>query len=253
MKSVLLNTIMFLIISVVTVECNKEEDVITDEKDFCSCLTMEDISKTIPIVNKFLAELPDTISKEKTIDTLVTWMNSFSCNVNAKIIYRPDMQWGYDVKSGVSVAVDDNGKTRNLELDFAIIDNAVSYSQIAGYVYYKQDLIIVKTQYSNIDPVFEFINSLDLDVNVIENGTYLSSLPADPDTLAYVIEKIEAKPYTNKIWVTGHLNWYNANMVIFVYLYGMKNKDYQIDWKATMDKYKLENVDIYFLISPDYG
>lgn len=242
MKSVLHNIIILLMIAVGTIACDKEtEKEIIDDKDFSSYLTMEDISKTIPIVNEFLENLPDTISKEKTFEELVTWMNSFSRQVNAKIIYSTDFYWGNKVMSGVSVPVDDNGITRELELDFAIIDNAISYSQIAGYVYNKQDIIYVKTQYTNIDSVFKFINSLDLVVNVIENGTYLSSLPAKSDTLAFIIEKLKAKPYTNKTWVTGHLNWYNANMVIFIHLYNMKIKDYQIDWKATMGKYKLEN------------
>lgn len=242
MKSVLRNIIILLMIAVGTIACDKESDKeLNDDKDFCSCLNMEDISKTIPIVNEFLANLPDNIREKQTFDTLVTWMNSFSCDVNAKIIYGTDMLSVNKVISGVSVPVDDNGITRELELDFAIIDNAISYSQIAGYVYNKQDIIYVKTQYTNIDSVFKFINSLDLVVSVIENGTYLSSLPAKSDTLAFVIEKLKAKPYSNKSWVTGHLNWYNANMVIFIYLYNMKNKDYQIDWKATMGKYKLEN------------
>lgn len=242
MKSVLHNIIILLMIAVGTIACDKETDKeINDDKDFCSCLNMEDISKTIPIVNEFLANLPDNISKEKTFEELVTWMNSFSCDVNAKIIYGTDMEWGKEVMIGVSIPVDDNGIMRDLNLDFAIIDNAISYSQIAGYVYNKQDIIYVKTQYTNIDSVFEFINSLDLDVYVIQYGTYLSSKPANSDTLAYVIDQLKAKPYTNNNWVTGQLKWYNANMVIFIRLYDMKNKNYQLDWKATMGKYKLEN------------
>jgi len=41
--------------------------------------------------------------------------------------------------------------------------------------------------------------------------------------------------------VSGHLNWYNANIAISVRLYDMKNTNYQADRKETMNEYKLEN------------
>jgi hypothetical protein len=202
---------------------------------------MEDINKTIPIVNEFLAELPNDISKEQTFESLVTWLNSFPCNVDAKILYGIDMIWGEEQMYGVSISVTDNGIDREIELDFAVIDNALTYSQIAGYAYDRQDAIHVKTKYTNINDVFDFINSLELDVKQIESGTYLSSMEANTDTLQYIIDNLKAKPYTTDTWVTGHLHWYNANIVIFLNLYDMKNTNYQTDWIETMSKYKLEN------------
>ena len=242
MKSVFKNSIMVLIIAIGVFACDKEPDKkINNDKGFCSYLNMKDINKTIPIINEFLAELPDNISKEQTFQSLKTWLNSFSCNVDAKILYGEDLILGKEKMYGVSISIKDSEIMRELELDFEKIDNAISYTQIAGYVYSKQDAIYVKTKYTEIDKVFELINSLDLDVKEIQGGTYLSSMAADTDTLQFIINNLKAKPYTTKTWVTGQLNWYNANIVIFLNLYGMNNKKYQVDWKATMDKYKLEN------------
>ena len=238
------NEVNVIFINGEQVYCYKENEGNQDDLDFCSCLSIENINKTIPIINKFLARLPDGISKEKTFESLETWLNSFPCNIDAKILIGEDMIWGREQMHGVAIPVKDGNKIRELELDFAVIEHngnlMLTYSQIAGYVYYKQDAVFVKTQYTEIDKVFEFINSLDLDVQEIQGGIYLSSMPANTETLQYVINNLKAKPYTTDTWVSGHLNWYNANFVIFVRLYDMKNANYQADWKKTMSEYKLK-------------
>ena len=229
-----------------------DEDV-SDDVEFCLWIdNLETINKTIPIVNEFLASLPDEIRlnggwahREQIFESLEIWLNSFPCDVDAKILYGVDLIWGREQMGGVSVSVKDGQKIRELELDFAVIEDngdlMRTYLQIAGYAYYKQNTIFVKTQYTEIDKVFDFINSLDFDVREIQGGTYLSSMSANTGTLQYVISKLKAKPYTTDSWVTGHLNWYNANFVIFLNLYDMKNADYQADWKETMNEYRLEN------------
>jgi hypothetical protein len=246
MKNVLKNVVIVLVLAISISACDKDLEMgSNDDVDFCSCLNLEDISKTIPAINEFLAGLPNDISKEQTFESLEMWLNSFPCNVDAKILYGTDLIWGQEQMRGVAISVKDSDKFRELELDFAVIEHngnlMLTYSQIAGYVYYKQDAILVKTQYAEIDKVFEFINLLDFDVKEIQGGTYLSSMPAKTATLQYVINNLKAKPYTTDSWVTGHLNWYNANFVIFLNLFNMKNADYQTDWSETMNEYKLEN------------
>jgi hypothetical protein len=240
-KNILKNLIIVLTLVIGIFACNKDPEIALNNNAFCSCLNLEDINKTIPLINEFLAELPESISTEQTFESLETWLNSFSCSVDAKILYGIDLIWGQEQMYGVSISVKDSEIMRELELDFAIIDNALTYSQIAGYVYYKQDAILVKTQYTEIDRVFKFINLLDFDVKEIQGGTYLSSMAADTDTLQYIINNLKTKPYTTDSWVTGHLNWYDANIVIFLNLYDMKNQNHQVDWIETMNKYKLEN------------
>ena len=228
-----------------TFACDNHNDLdneLTDDVDFCLCLNLEDVNKTIPIVNEYLAGLPEDVTVEQTFDSLVTWFNSFPCDVNAQILYGKDMISGQEYKSGVSISVADNGTVRELELDFAVVEQNGNYmkiySQIAGYVYYKQDAIYVKTNFITINEVFGFINSLELNVREIQYGAYLSSMAANADTMQYVVDNLKAKPYTTDAWVTGQLNWYNANFVIFINLYDMKNADYQADWLQTMNEYQ---------------
>lgn len=252
MKNFMKNITIMFVLAICMISCeadfnnveNSETelgDIANNDVELCQCLNMEDVNKTIPIINEFLAGLPNGMSKEQTFEALETWLNSFSCNVDAKILYGTDMIWGQEQMYGVSISVKDNEIVRELKLDFDIIDNATTYSRIVGYVYYKQDAIHVKTKYTNIDDVFDFINSLELDVKQIEYGTYLSSMDANADILQSIIDDLKVKPYTTDSWVTGHLNWYNANFVIFLKLYDMKNTGYQTDWKETMNKYKLVN------------
>jgi hypothetical protein len=245
-KMGLKNAGIVLVLAVSVLGCDKYHGKGSDDNvDFCSCLNLENINKTIPVINEFLAGLPANTTKEQTFESLETWLNSFPCDVDAKILYETDLIWGEEKMYGVAISVRDGDKIRELELDFAVIEQngnlMLSYSKISGYVYYKQDVILVKTQYTEIDTVFDFINSLNFDVREIQGGTYLSSLPANMDTLQNVINNLKAKPYTTDSWVTGHLNWYNANFVIFINLYDMKNTDYQADWKRTMNEYKLKN------------
>ena len=242
MKSILKNVVIVLMLAIGISACDKDPKIgQNNDVDFCSSLNLEDINKTIPAINEFLAGLPNGITREQTFESLETWLNSFPCNVGAKILYGVDMIWGQEQMRGVAISVKDNEIVRELEFDFAVIDNVLIYSQIAGFVYYKQDAIHVKTQFTEIDKVFEFINSLDFDVKEIQGGTYLSSMAANTETRQYIINNLKAKPYTTDSWVTGHLNWYNANIVIFLNLYDMKNTDYQSDWKKTMSEYELEN------------
>lgn len=242
MKRIFKNGILVLIMAIAIFACNKESDKeLNDNVDFCLFMNLEDINQTTPLVNEFLAELPADITYEQRFKSLETWLNSFPCDVNAKILYGIDLIGGEEQMRGVSISVKDGEITRELELDFAIIDNAVTFSQIAGYLYYKQDAIYVKTLFTEIDTVFEFINSLNLAVKEIQGGTYLSSMTATTETLQYIINKLKAKPYTTDSWVTGHLNWYNENITVFIRLYDMKNTIHQTDWIETMSEYKLQN------------
>ena len=238
--------------------CNKQSFSDEPEKmEFCSCLNMEEIHKTIPAVNEFLAELPEISvfstreEMERRFQTLEEWFNSFPCKIDAKILYGYDFYTGRELMRGVAISVKDNEIIRELELDFAMIEHdehlAINYSQISGYIYYKQDIIHVGTKLTKIDEVFGFINSLDLDVKEIQYGTYISSFPADSTNLKYIRSNLIAKPYTNEVWVTGQLNWYLPGITFFVTLYDMKVKDYQEDWIETMSEYELIKYDF-----PDY-
>ncbi len=240
MKIVLKNVMIVLFLAIGISACNQENES-NDDLDFCSYLNLTDINQTISLVNEFLAELPNDLNNEQVFESLEAWLNSLPCNVDARILSGIDITTGQEQMFGVSISVEDGEIMRELELDFAIVNNMLTYSQIADYLYYKQDAISVKTQYTEIDAVFEFINLVDFDVKEIQGGTYLSSMNSDTNTLQHIINTLKAKPYTTDPWVTGHLNWYNANIVIFLKLYDMKNTNYQADWIETMNEFNLEN------------
>ena len=214
-----------------------------DDVEFCSCLDLENIYKTIPIVNKFLAGLPEDITKEEAFQSLATWLKSFSCNIDAKILYGTDLIWGSEQMYGVAISVKDNETIRELELDFAVIERGgnleVTYSQIAGYLYYKQDAIHVATRLIKIDKVFDFINSLDFGVKEIQGGSYFSNMPSNTDNLQSIVNELKAKPYTNNSWVAGNMNGLNNQIVLYIRLYEMHNREYQEDWFKSMIDYQL--------------
>jgi len=100
--------------------------------------------------------------------------------------------------------------------------------------------VIVKTKgYFTIDKVFEFINGFNHDVEYVYNGIYDSSLP--PDSLAYVLDFINAKPYsTTAGWRTsGYLNYQTNRITVFPRLFQVKNQAYQQDWLQTVNKLKM--------------
>jgi len=107
---------------------------------------------------------------------------------------------------------------------------------------YEPMQVSVKTKrYFTINEVFDFINSLDLDVEQIYNGVYVSTMSSD--SLQYILDCLNAKPYTNNgsDWprVTGYLHYLTNQIAVFPYLLNMKNKAYQEDWRQSMDEYKL--------------
>ena len=246
MKNILKNIVIVLVLSIGSSACDKDPEMkFNGDLELCSCLNMEDINKTIPIVNEFLTGLPNGISEEQTFESLQTWLKSFPCDIDAKILIGKDMDWGREQMYGFAISIKDNEIIRELSLDFlGFNDEGISpYSQIAGYSYDKQDAIHVKTKYSKINNVFDFINSLGFDVKNTGYGTYISSMPADLANLEFIINNLKAKPYTNDNWVIGHLNWYMPGITFFVNLYDIHNKDYQADWIKTMNDYKLVEYD----------
>jgi len=242
MKSFLKIGVIIMALAICISACEKDNEMKFSGNDvgFCSYFNLENIHKTIPIVNEFLAELPDDTSREQTFELLVEWFNSFSCGIDARILRRVDIIWGQEVIIGVGISIKDGERIRRLEVDFAIINNALTHSQIAGYSYYKQDAIHVATTLTRINEVFAVINSRGFDVKRIENGCYISSMPANQTNLEYIRSNLLAKPYVDSGWgVAAHLNWYTSGITFFVQLTSMHNKDYQEDWIETMAQYQL--------------
>jgi len=132
-----------------------------------------------------------------------------------------------------------NGKIRELSVDFATIEYngnlIVSYSQIAGYYYIKQDAISVGTELTKIDDVFNFINLLGLEVTHIQSARYVSFMPQDSANLKHIRSSLLARPYVdNGFGVAAHLDWHPTGITFFVPLLNMHNRNYQQDWIETI-------------------
>jgi len=235
MKNVFKNAAIVLMLAIGVSACDKEPEIEIDKDEFCSYFNMENIHKTIPYVNEFLATLPNNTSRERTFEHLETWFNSFSCNINARILWGVDLIWGQNQMRGVGIPIKDGERVRMLEVDFAIIEYRgnliVTHSQIDGFSHIKQDAINVKTNLTQIDEVFDFINASGLD-------RYLSFMYPDSVNLGQIRSSLLAKSYVGQI--ASHLHWGPPDAItFFIELLNMHNLEYQKDWIETMKKYKL--------------
>lgn len=102
------------------------------------------------------------------------------------------------------------------------------------------DVLVKIKGYYKIDKVFGFINSFDHEVENIHSQVYTSTLP--PDSLKYILDYLNAKPYTNdgnRWFVNGYLHYKTQQITIFPRLFQIKKKEYQHDWLLSMEKLKL--------------
>ena len=69
--------------------CGKEKSQGADSEKLCAYFNSENMDKTIPIINEFLAGLPsgDSFSKdEQNLQALTKWLKSSSCVIDATIL-----------------------------------------------------------------------------------------------------------------------------------------------------------------------
>jgi|GEM_PF-579718 len=85
-----LNLIVVLLLLLVGfVGCDKEEGQVTDSEKLCLYLNSGNINKTIPIINEFLAGLPNSNSfseDEQNLQDLAKWLKSNSCVIDATVL-----------------------------------------------------------------------------------------------------------------------------------------------------------------------
>jgi hypothetical protein len=97
---------------------------------------------------------------------------------------------------------------------------------------------------STINSVFDFINLLNLDIEIIEAKSYFLDLSAD--SLQCALDYLNTKPYVkdgnNSEQVMSYV--IGGKVYIHVSLFGMKNKNYQADWLETKNKFKLTSPDL---------
>ncbi|MDR0796166.1 MAG: hypothetical protein LBE79_08985, partial [Tannerella sp.] len=67
------------------VGCDKEGQV-TDSGKLCSYLNIENINKTIPVINDYLASLKSNLNDEQKLQSLTDWLKSSPCVIDATIL-----------------------------------------------------------------------------------------------------------------------------------------------------------------------
>lgn len=227
--------ILFLILGITG--CSKDEEVSRveiSEEEFCPCVHLENIDKTIPLVNQYLRGSAKGLDEEQRLLALATWFKSYPCIIDARVIVH-ESYYGDRPKREIAFSFKDGGITRELILDFSTTNKVLSYH----YDLVNGAHVRVKN-YFTIDKIFDFINSLDFDVKYIDSGVYISNMSSD--NLQYILNSLNAKPYTNdgNAWrVTGYLHYSTSQITIFPKFFNIKNKDYQADWLESMNVYEL--------------
>lgn len=217
--------------SLQNVEGVKTKGGISDH-DFCRYIDLKNIHKTIPIVNRYIDNLPQSLDAGQRAEALVAFFKSFAGIVDSRYFQDEYMR-----TPAVFFSFMDDGTERELALDFS------TTGKVLGYHYDVVTGAVVKTRSGfTIEEVFDFINSLDFDVDEINGGVYISTLPSSEDNLQCILDELNAKPYTNdgNAWqTTGYLHYQTGQITIFTHLFGMRNREYQADWLRAMDEYEL--------------
>jgi len=88
MKRILKNIVIILILAFVASACEKDSETQFNDNnvEFCSYLNLDDIDKTIPIMNDYLSELKSDLSDEQKLQAFTKWLKSYSCVSDADIL-----------------------------------------------------------------------------------------------------------------------------------------------------------------------
>ena len=216
--------------------CDKEETFEFDNEEFCLYVNSGDIDKAIPIINEYLASLPNSLNDEQKIEALTSWLKSCPCIIDATIFGVVFSSFMQRTITEIFVSFDENGLTKELTLDI-LMTNPI---EATGYHYHYHPgniTIVTKTNFT-MDMVFDFINSFEHDVMHITGVCYTSTLPSD--SLLYVAYGIRAKPYV--VGPAYALHFMTNLITLNFWLSDMKNKNYQEDWLKTITDYQLVEV-----------
>ena len=211
----------------------KRDAGVVDDMEFCACVSLEDIDKTIPAVNQYLGTLNKNRDNEQRLHALAAWLKSFPCIIDSRMIQNETMP-GFPPKTDIAFSFMDDEIIRELLLDISTADKVVSYHyDIVNGAHVKTN------RHITIDRAFDFVNSFDFDVKSIYLRSYVSTMPSE--NLQYILDKLNAKPYTNRDnWqVTGYLKSMTNQIIITARLFDMENKAYQADWIQSMNDYQL--------------
>jgi len=106
-------TTFLFIVAVFFVGCNKQPGNKNDEQ-FCSYANVENIDKTIPIINDYLYDLSTGLNIEQHLQELVAWLQTYPCITDAIVFNKTQNM------SQIEVLFDESGTTKSLIMDVSM-------------------------------------------------------------------------------------------------------------------------------------
>ena len=166
MKDLFKTTTLLLIMAAIFAGCNKQPsnayNETAEKEKFCSLVTVENIDKTIPIVNEFLSRLSAGLDDEQQLQILVTWLQSCSCIVDAAVLSQP----GNETLpvSEILISFDENGIRKELIMDVSMEKPL----KVTGYREYEdpmEDEFCLYLNEENIEQTIPIVNGFLCDLN----------------------------------------------------------------------------------------
>ena len=85
MKTNWLTLILFILVSGLLTNCNKEKPICSNETDFCALINAEDYIETGVLIDNYLRGLNSQISDEQKLEQLKNWLECKNCVSNVEI------------------------------------------------------------------------------------------------------------------------------------------------------------------------
>ena len=168
MKKILIkHTVVLLILVVVTAGCHKQPNNVDGNEaneNFCSYLNVENIDKTIPIVNEFLNGLSAYLDAPQQLEELVAWLLSCSCIIDATVECESCTETK-PPQSEILISFDENGTTKKFLLEVSMTWPL----RVKGYREYEEPKELF-CSYLNVD---------DIDFTIPVVNQFLSGLAAN--------------------------------------------------------------------------
>ena len=206
-----------------------------EREEFCSFVNTDDIDQTIPIVDEFLAGLPDDLNDTQKLEALAAWLKSQPCIVDATIVC--DFCIGFEPPiSEIMVSFDENGTTKYYILDISMTNPLKSihyykYDQpsedypIDEYSVWKFDnfgAIIELTFYPSKNKVYRKSTPVELNSTFLIRGNWLGNYCIIDDRFYFTTpDKIEYN-----FW---HITFLSKNEMVLKYegvVFGVKIMTY---------------------------
>jgi len=169
---ILNHTLMLFILAIVTAGCNREKshkfDENADKELFCSYVSVENIDRTIPIVNEFLSGLSGYLNNDQQLQELTAWLKSQPCIVDAAVFKETP------TASEILFLFDESGTTK----DLIFVISMTKQLKVIGYREYKKP---------EIDGFSRCLNVENIDQAMLVINDFLSALPNN----MYVFDKID--------------------------------------------------------------